>query len=79
MSNDLDLFKGKEKFDLILKKIEEDNNKIFEDAKITSDECCMFFFNNNKISLGEVNSKLPTSIKNLIETKWKEFCDNHKE
>ncbi|KQT24044.1 hypothetical protein ASG22_08465 [Chryseobacterium sp. Leaf405] len=76
MDDNFDLFIGTEKFDLILKKIEDDNKEIFKDAMVSYNECCIFFYLNNKISLVEINDKLPNSIKNLIEFEWKKFCDN---
>ncbi|MDF2832947.1 hypothetical protein [Chryseobacterium indoltheticum] len=76
MIDNFDLFNGTEKFDLILKKIEDDNKEVFREAMITYDECCTFFSLNNKISLVEVNNKLPNSIKNLIDVEWKRFCNN---
>ncbi len=76
MNNNFDLFAGTEKFDLILKKIEEDNKEIFKEAMVSYDECCIFSSLNNKISLVEVNNKLPSSIKNLIDVEWKRFCNN---
>lgn len=79
MNGDFDLFEGTEKFYSILKKLEMENRKIFEDAKVSYDECCVLFSQNNKISLVEVNNKLPISIKYLIETEWEEFCKNSKD
>lgn len=76
MNDNFDLFNGMEKFDLILKKIEDDNLEIFKKAMVNYDNCCIFSSINNKISLTEVNSNLPNSIKNLIEVEWKQFCNS---
>lgn len=78
MSDLFNLFIGKEKFDSILEKIISDNKNIFEEANISYEECCVFVSQDNKISLAEVNRKLPISIKNLILREWKEFCENKK-
>jgi hypothetical protein len=76
MKDNFDLFFGIENFDLILKKIEDENKEIFKEARISYDESCVFSSQNNKISLVEVNNKLPNSIKDLINIEWEKFCNN---
>ncbi len=76
MKDNFDLFIGIENFDLILKKIEDENKEIFKEARISYDEACVFSSQNNKISLVEVNNKLPNSIKDLINIEWEKFCNN---
>lgn len=78
MSDNFDIFRGLEKFDLILKKIIVNNKEIFEETKVDFDNCCVFSFHNNKNYLHKVNSNLPTSIKNIIGSEWKDFCKNNK-
>lgn len=79
MNKDFTLFTGIEKFYLILKKLEEDNKEIFEEADINYNECCSFGApNNHTNSLLKVNDKLPVSMKTIIENKWKEFCESNK-
>lgn len=72
MDNNSDIFNWTPKFDLILKKIEDENIEIFKEAMITHQEACDFALQNcsdkYKLSLIKVNDKLPASIKNLIET-----------
>ena len=76
MNDNFDLFRGTESFFLSLKKIEQENKDVFEEANISYDECCILSSENNKISLVKVNDKLPTQIQYVIENQWKEFCNN---
>lgn len=80
MNKKFDIFNWTPKFDLILKKIENENLKAFNDAMITHEEACDFAMQNNnniyKIILVKVNEKLPTSIKKLIETSWNDYCNS---
>ncbi|SDM35334.1 hypothetical protein [Chryseobacterium taihuense] len=80
MNEKFDIFNWTPKFDLILKKIENENLKAFNDAMITHEEACYFAMQNNnniyKIILVKVNEKLPTSIKELIETSWNDYCNS---
>lgn len=78
MNYDLDLFRGTENFLLILKKIEQENKDDFEEVNVSYEECCILSSQNNKISLVEVNSKLPIPIRERIEYEWEQFCKDSK-